>query len=116
MISIDQLRNTAGVRRNQRTISATTTLTTSDDMVFITNGATAITVTMPTPVGNAGVQITLVRSIGSTGTITVTPGAGQIEALNGTLGATTSLAARGVYGGSAVFVSNGTNWLRTING
>jgi hypothetical protein len=110
------LQTNGGIKKAIRTVSATGAITINDCIVFITNGATAITLTMPTPVGNTGLGITLVRSIGSTGTITVSPGAGQIEALNGTLGATTSLAARGVYGGSAVFVSNGTNWLRTING
>jgi hypothetical protein len=110
------LQTNGGIKKAIRTVSATGAITINDCIVFITNGATAITLTMPTPVGNTGLGITLVRSIGSTGTITVSPGAGQIEALNGTLGATTSLAALGVYGGSAVFVSNGTNWLRTING
>lgn len=38
------------------------------------------------------------------------------DTLAGTLGATTSLAAIGVFGGAVTFVSNGTNWLRTING
>lgn len=116
MITIDTLQITGGIKRNVRTISATTTLTLNDDVVFITNGATAITVTLPTPVGNGGQQFVLVRSIGSTGAITVTPGAGQIEALAGTLGATTTLAAIGAFGGAVTFVSNGTNWLRTING
>ena len=116
MITIDTLQNTGGVKRNIRTVSTTTTLTLNDDVVFITNGATAITITLPTPVGNSGQSFSLVRSIGSTGAITILPGAGQIEALAGTLGASTSLAALGVYGGASTFVSNGTNWLRTING
>lgn len=110
------LQTNGGIKKAIRTVSATGAITINDCIVFITNGATAITLTMPTPVGNAGVQITLVRSTPSTGTITVTPGAGQIEALAGTLGATTSLAALGAYGGAVTFVSNGTNWLRTING
>lgn len=110
------MQTNGGIKKAIRTVSATGAITVNDCIVFITNGATNITLTMPTPVGNTGLEITLVRSIGSTGTITVTPGAGQIEALAGTLGATTSLAAIGVYGGSVTFVSNGTNWLRTING
>ncbi len=110
------LTTSGGIRKAIRTVSATGAITVNDCIVFVTNGATAITLTMPTPVGNAGLEITIVRSIGSTGTITITPGAGQIEALAGTLGATTSLATIGTYGGAVTFVSNGTNWLRTING
>mgnify|MGYP003442264193 CR=1 FL=1 len=46
------------------------------------------------------------------GTITITPTAGQIQALNGTLGATTSITALGNYGQHVWFQSDGTNWVR----
>jgi hypothetical protein len=98
------------------TVTATATLTIDKSLIKVANGATNITITIPTPVGNSGTVLYIGRAVGSTGTITITPAAGQVEALNGTLGANTSLATIGVVGGRVSFISDGANWLRLING
>jgi hypothetical protein len=64
------------------TVTATATLTIDKSIVKVANGATNVTINIPTPVGNAGVHMYIGRATGSTGTITITPAAGQIEALN----------------------------------
>lgn len=110
------LQNSGAIKRNVRNVTATSSLLATDDVLFIGTGATAMTLTLTTPVGNAGRQVTISRNVGSTGTLTIAPGAGQIEALAGTLGATTTLAASGAIGANVVFISDGTNWLRMING
>lgn len=97
------------------TISVTTTVTT-EKTVVITNGAIAVTITLPSPVTNVGMVKHIVRGTTSTGVITVAPGAGLIEALNGTLGATTTLTLIGTLGAKVLFMSNGSNWLRIVNG
>lgn len=97
-------------------VSATSTLNTTQGNIKVSNGATAITLTLPSPVGQSGLEFYIGRNTSSTGTITILPGAGQIQALTGTLGATTSLAPIGAFGGRVTFVSDGTNWLRKMNG
>jgi len=116
MLVIDTLQTTGGIKRKVRIINATATLTTIDDVVFVTNGATNITVTLTTPIADTGREYSISRGIGSTGTITIATPAGRIEALNNTLVATTSLATAGTYGSSTTFISDGTNWLRLNNG
>lgn len=102
------------INGNLVTISATTTLTT-EVCVYVTNGGTNITITFPSPVTNPQREIRVCRGTGSTGSITLNPGAGQIEALNATLGATTTLANNNNYGAKCIFKSNGTNWVRIQN-
>jgi hypothetical protein len=58
----------------------------------------------------------LMRWIWSTWTVTVNPGWWQIEALANTLWATTTLAASWAYWQNVMFICDGTNWLRKLNG
>jgi len=106
----------ANVSQRLTVIAATGALNASQGNVKVANGATNITLTLPTPVGNSGLEFYIGRDTGSTGAITILPGAGQIQGITGTLGATTSLANIGSFGGRVIFVSNGTNWLRKMNG
>jgi hypothetical protein len=76
------------------------------------NLAVGITITLPTPVGISGRIYIVKRDFGSTGSVSVTPTAGQIEGLNGTFLATTTLQALGIYGQVAHFQSDGVNWHR----
>ncbi len=62
-----------------------------------------------------GQTIIVKRNINATGTLTLQPQTGQIQALNGTLGATTTLAATGARGSSVLFVWDGTRLLRLLN-
>ena len=73
-----------------RTITATTALTQSDNIVYVNNGATAITITIPA--SNDGAKYTIARYDNtSTGTITVQLSGGTIMATGGTIGATSSI-------------------------
>jgi hypothetical protein len=94
--------------------STTASLTATSAMYTINcnNLAVAITITLPSPVGITGRIYIVKRDFGSTGTVSVTPTAGQIEGLNGTFLATTTLQALGIYGQSAHFQSDGINWHR----
>jgi hypothetical protein len=94
--------------------TTTTNLTVTAAMYTINcqNTATAITVTLPTPVGIAGRIYIIKRDQGSTGAVTILPGAGLIQSLAGTFGANTTLAALGSYGQNVMLQSNGTNWHR----
>jgi len=116
MIINDTLQNRSSIVRNFRAVTATGALLATDDVAIVQNGATNVTVTLPAPAANAGRQVTVSRGIGSTGSITVQGAAGQIESLAGALGATTTLSASGGLGSSVVFLSNGTAWLRLLNG
>lgn len=113
----DSLEIQSSLLQRITTINTTATLTIENSLVKVANGATAVTLTMPTAIGNNGALIYTGRSQLSTGTITINAQSGQqIEALNGTLGTSTSLAAIGSFGGRVIFISNGANWLRKING
>ena len=93
-------------------VAASTTVTDTNCSIECNNGATAITLTLPAAATCRG-RIYMVHSnAGSTGTVTITPSGGQIQALAGTLGATTSISALGSYGQHVWFQSDGTNWVR----
>jgi len=96
------------------TMTATGTVPNTVYKVIAANGATNVTFTLPSPVGRAGRVISITRAAGSIGTITVLPGAGLIQALAGTLGATTTIAGHGAAGQglNINFWSDGTNWYR----
>lgn len=85
------------------------------DIILIGSGATTITGTVPTNSMIAGQAIQIKRNIGSTGTLTLQPQTGQKQVSNGTLGATTTLAATGARGSCVLFVWDGTNLLRLLN-
>lgn len=82
--------------------------------IIVQNGAAAVTLTLPAPATMTGKSISFSRAAGSTGAITILPGAGQIQALNGTMGATTTLGAHSAAGAGLdiQFWSTGTNWHR----
>lgn len=93
-------------------VNATTTITSTNCSIECNNGATNITLTLPAPTTCRGRIYMVHRNAGSTGTVTINPGGGQIQALAGTLGATTTISALGSYGQHVWFQSDGTNWLR----
>lgn len=99
-----------------RSTSTTGSVTETDHTVYVVNDSTAVTQTLPDPSTVSGRIYVIARGTGSTGTITINPGSGQIEALAGTLGTTTSLAALGSLGAKVTFQSDGTNWRRISNG
>ena len=86
--------------------------------VICQNGATNITLTLPDPSICVGQKVSFTRDPGSTGTVTITnSGTARIQALNGTVGATTSIAAFGANktwnaGFIATNTSLGYAWLR----
>lgn len=102
-----------GLATEVRTVTVSGALVVADHVTLINNGATAFTVTLPAAASFTGRHIIVKRIDNtSTGTVTINTAGGSVQALNGTLGATTSLAAIGTYGQAAHFISNGTNWYR----
>lgn len=80
-------------------ITATTTLNGTHHKVLVSNGATNITITFPNALTCLGREYVISRAAGSTGTITVVGSGTQIQALTGTLGATTSIGLHSATGG-----------------
>jgi hypothetical protein len=80
--------------------------------IICNNAGAVITVTLPTPVGRLGRIYIIKRDLGSTGTVAITAGGAQIQAINGTFAATTTLAALGAYGQHVQFQSDNINWHR----
>ncbi len=102
---------------NTRLLTATTALTEEDCIIKFNNGATAVTATLP-PIANLidGHTIFIGRGQTSTGAITIALGTGAtgVQALAGTVGATTSIglhSATGV-GLGVMLVKIGTIWFR----
>ena len=102
---------------NSRLITATTALTEEDCLIKCNNGATAITVTLP-PIANLinGHTVFIGRGQTSTGAITISLGTGAtgVQALAGTVGATTSIGTHNATGAGlgAMFTKIGTIWYR----
>lgn len=95
-----------GMLTSIRTIAASTTLTTSDHIILIDTGVGAITVTLPTAVGNAGRQYVFKRKVLSLNLTTIqAPGSETIDGL-GTLSVAGSLSTLN----SVIVISDGTNW------
>jgi hypothetical protein len=88
------------------------TLTPLNYMVSCSNGATAITITLPSAALNPGRGYIIKRFAGSTGTVTLSS-VSNIQSTAGTLALTTTLAALGTYGQHQQFISDGLNWVRT---
>ena len=85
-------------------VTASTTITAATQRVIVNNAAVAITLTLPNPLTVPGKTITISRGAPSTGSITVqSAGGAQVQALAGTLGATTTIAA---HSGAGAGVSN----------
>lgn len=80
-------------------ITGTTTLNENHYKVLVSNGATNITITLPDALTCIGREYVISRYAGSTGTITVVcSGGNKIQALAGTVGATTTLGIHGTAG------------------
>ena len=87
------LHTNGSVAETVTVITATTTLNETHNKILLQNGATAITITLPNALTCLGRKYEFSRYAGSTGKITILPGGGQIQSLNGTVGATTSIGA-----------------------
>ena len=85
------LHTNGSVSETVTVITATTTLNETHNKILLQNGATAITITLPNALTCLGRKYEFSRYAGSTGGVTILPGGGQIQALNGTTGATTSI-------------------------
>ena len=102
---------------NTRLLTATTALTEEDCLIKINNGATGITITLP-PIANLidGHTIFIGRGQTSTGAITISLGTGAtgVQALAGTVGATTTVSAHSAVGAGlgVTLVKIGTIWYR----
>ena len=72
-------------------VTATTSLNDFQNKVVLNNGATAITITLPNALTCIGRKYEFSRYAGSTGTVTIVGTSSQIQALAGTVGATTTL-------------------------
>lgn len=93
------------------TVSANYTATALDYAIYVTNGATAVTITLPSASAIGGRTYIVSRGTGSTGTITIASST-NVEALSGALGPNTSLAAIGQYSCKVFFQSDGNYWRR----
>lgn len=85
------LQTNGSVSETVTVITATTTLNETHNKIVVQNAATAITITLPNALTCLGRKYEFSRYAGSTGGITILPGGGQIQALDGTVGATTSI-------------------------
>lgn len=93
-------------------ISATTALTASQNKILLNNGATNITITLPNALTCIGRKYEFSRYAGSTGTVTIVGTGSQIQALDGTVGATTTLGAHNGTSFTAVNVGGIGVWVR----
>ena len=100
-------------------ISSTTVLNSTHNKIVLNNGATNITITLPDALTCIGRKYEFTRYKGSKGTITVVgSGTNQIQALAGTVGATTTLGAHSTVGAGLGFSFTAVNiggigvWLR----
>jgi hypothetical protein len=102
---------------NIKLITATYALTEEDCIIKNNNGAVNVTNTLP-PIANLidGHTVFIGRGQTSTGTITIALGAGatRVQALAGTVGATTSIGTHNATGAGlgAMFTKIGTIWYR----
>ena len=96
------------------TITATGALPVGATKFILNNAAAAIIITMPDPSLYTGRFVSFTRNAISTGTVTLSASVGQIQALSGTLGATTTIGAHSATGGGVDidFFSDGVNWYR----
>jgi len=85
------LQTNGSVSETVTVITATTTLNETHNKIVVQNAATAITITLPNALTCLGRKYEFSRYAGSTGGVTILPGGGQIQALNGTVGASTTL-------------------------
>lgn len=97
-----------------KTISVVTStgLLPKSDVILFGNVAATMTGTIQTSLMNIGETITIIRSIGTSGTLNLKGQSGLIETTINTLAATTTLSTGGGYGSSVTFIWDGTNLLR----
>lgn len=97
-----------------RVVTATGAITLADDKIVVNNIAANITLTLPSPATAVGKRISVSRAAGSTGTITIATPTGQVQNLNGTVGATTTIGLHSAAGLGVghEFWSDGINWYR----
>lgn len=106
-----------GISPRARIVTASTTITAADTFILFNNGAAAVTQPLP-PIASLPDGFTIHIGIGqtSTGTITLTLGAGAtgVQALAGTVGATTTISAHNAVGAGlgSFFIKIGTIWYR----
>jgi len=93
------LHTNGSVSETVTVITATTTLNETHNKILLQNGANAITINLPNALTCLGRKYEFSRYAGSTGGVTILPGGGQIQALNGTVGASTSIGLHSVTGG-----------------
>ena len=99
-------------------ITGSITLNNTHNKIVVNNGATAITVTLPNALTCLGRKYEFSRYAGSTGTINITPSVGQIQALVGTVGATTTIGGHTAAGAglrhpfTAVNIAGVGTWVR----
>lgn len=79
-------------------ITSTTTLNQTHNKIVLNNGATNITITLPNALTCIGRKYEFSRYAGSTGSVTIVGTGSQIQALAGTVGATTTLGVHGARG------------------
>ena len=84
--------------RNTRIIISSSTLTIEDEKIVVNNGATNIIITFPIALSNLGKTFEISRGGTSTGSITLQATGTQFQSVNGTIGATTSIANHGANG------------------
>ena len=97
-----------------RVVTATGAITLADDKIIVNNIAANVTLTLPSPATAVGKRVSFSRAVGSTGTITIATPTGQVQNLNGTVGATTTIGLHSAAGGGVGhdFWSDGVNWYR----
>lgn len=105
---------------NAKLVTVTTAMTSEDTLIVYNNGATAVTNTLPPIAGlETGHVVGIGRGQTSTGAITITLGAGAtgVQALAGTVGATTTISAHGARGIGCInwFILIGTVWYRAAS-
>ena len=102
---------------NARLVTVTTVMTSEDCLIIYNNGATAVTNTLPPITGLINGHIVGIgRGQTSTGTITISLGVGAtgVQALAGTVGATTTISTHAATGVGCInwFILIGTVWYR----
>lgn len=107
-VALSPLDVTGAIGYTFNSTAVSLTLTALHSVVDCNNGASNIVITLPA--GVLGRSYTIIRGINSIGTINVTPTAGNIETLAGTLTTTHLVATAGMYGSRISFVYNGSEW------
>ena len=114
MIVADELDLRGGFLPQLQVITATGAVSPNVVKVIVSNGATAITITLPPHVAGKSRMVSLSRGAGSTGGITVRGVTGNIQALAGAWALTTTMGLHSAAGAGVdiQFWSDGTNWYR----